>query len=218
MTVRDRGVGFEPSQSLARGHNGSGFGLLAIRERFNWLGGTFQIDGRPGEGTCAVLTAPIALGVGPAAQAEPSRPAVRREHVEAAGPGDAKADRKIRVLLADDHAVMRDGLGGLLQRLPDMEVIGKAADGQEAVDLVRQLQPDVIVMDVSMPKLDGLAATRQIKAASPQVHVIGLSMFNEDGMVEGMKSAGAARYLAKSSGPAALIEAIRECVAGKVEH
>ena len=130
-----------------------------------------------------------------------------------AGSGDIGG--RIRVLLADDHVVMRDGLGRLLERLPDMAVVGKAADGQEAVDLVGRLHPDVIVMDVSMPALDGVEATRRIKVSQPDVQIIGLSMFDEQGMAEGMMAAGAAYYMAKTSGPDALIAAIRQCAAAR---
>ncbi len=121
--------------------------------------------------------------------------------------------RKIRLLLADDHAVVRDGLVRLIQAHADMEVVGQAADGQQAVDLARKLQPDMIIMDVNMPALDGKEATRRILARRPEVNVIGLSMFTEPDVAEAMISAGASAYLAKTSPPEALVAAIRECAA-----
>ncbi len=207
VKVRDQGVGFFPSQDPER-HNGSGFGLLAIRERLDWLNGSFEVDSRPGQGTCATLTAPIALP-------QAAELAADQVAVAALDQAGRHVAGRIRVLLADDHVVMRDGLADLLARLPDMQVVGKAADGQEAVDLAVQVRPDVVIMDVSMPGLDGVEATRRILAGRPGVKVIGLSMFNEEGMRENMKAAGAACYMAKTSGPDALIAAIREHVSGK---
>ena len=118
----------------------------------------------------------------------------------------------IRVLLADDHAVVRDGLSGLLQRLPGIDVIGRASDGQEAVDMTLQMEPDVVVMDVSMPGLSGMEATCQILAQLPATRVIGLSMHTEPDIATAMLDAGACAYLAKSSQPELLIKAIRACV------
>ena len=114
-------------------------------------------------------------------------------------------------MLADDHTVMRDGLARLLATQPWIEVVGQAADGRQAVDMARQLQPDVIIMDINMPLVDGVEATRQILAEGPGIKVIGLSMFNEEDVAQRMRAAGAAQYLAKTSGPEVLIAAIRDC-------
>lgn len=210
VVVRDRGEGFDSSNMQMQSSKGSGFGLLAIRERLNWLGGTFQIDSRPGHGTRATLTAPMVLpkkadssSLLPGAAHTPGTTSL---HTPPAVP----AGQRIRVLLADDHTVVRDGLDGLLQRLPDVEVVGKAADGRQAVQMALELKPDIVVMDVSMPVLDGVEATRQIKAKMPQTEIIGLSMFDEEGMADDMKMAGAVHYLPKTLGPGAIIEAIRQ--------
>jgi DNA-binding NarL/FixJ family response regulator len=94
----------------------------------------------------------------------------------------------------------------------DIEVVAEASDGQAAVDLVRSLQPDVVTMDVSMPGMDGVEATRLIHAEFPQVSVIGLSMFEESERAQAMRDAGAVTYLTKSGPPTALVSAIRACV------
>ncbi|MGC4121540.1 MAG: response regulator transcription factor [Myxococcales bacterium] len=117
----------------------------------------------------------------------------------------------IRILLADDHTIVRDSLARLLQTHDDLQVIGTAGDGQQAVDLALDLRPDVVVMDISMPRLNGLQATRQIKASLPHTHVIGLSMHREEDMAAEMKAAGASHYLVKTSAPDDLVDLIRAC-------
>jgi DNA-binding NarL/FixJ family response regulator len=121
----------------------------------------------------------------------------------------APTGTKIRVLLADDHATTRRGLAALLAEEPDFEVVGHATDGHEAVELARELQPDVVVMDVNMPHLDGLGATRII-TTELTVAVIGLSLHEEEYISTAMRSAGARACLAKSGPPEDLIAAIRK--------
>jgi DNA-binding NarL/FixJ family response regulator len=117
----------------------------------------------------------------------------------------------MRVLLADDHTVVRDGLARLLATQLDIHVVGQASNGQEAVDLALSLRPDVVVMDVSMPVLDGIGATRHIRAELPDTCVIALSMHNDDATASEMAAAGAAEYLVKTSPPDRLVAAIRGC-------
>ena len=119
--------------------------------------------------------------------------------------------RTIRVLVVDDHPLMRQGLKRFLQGEPDIEVVGEAADGKLAVDLVGELQPDIVTMDINMPVMDGIEATRQIRTAWPAVRVIGLSMFNSTEYAAIMKEAGAAAYLVKASAADLLVAVIREC-------
>jgi two-component system, NarL family, response regulator NreC len=123
--------------------------------------------------------------------------------------------QKLRVLLADDHAVMRDGLARLLQTQPDMEAVGQASDGIQAVEMALHLRPDVVVMDVNMPQLNGMEATYQILSQLPTVRVIGLSMYEEGDVAGAMRQAGAAAYLAKTSPPEALLAAIRAAAAAR---
>ena len=107
-------------------------------------------------------------------------------------------ERKIRVMLVDDHAVVRQGIANLLGDQPDIEVVGEAADGQEAVELAARLLPDVILMDMSMPKLNGVEATRIIRNDWPEIRIIGLSMFEEADRAQAMRDAGAVDYITKS--------------------
>lgn len=121
----------------------------------------------------------------------------------------------IAVLLADDHKIMRDGLRLLIEREPDMEVVGEAADGRRTVQLVRELSPDVVIMDVTMPHLNGLEATRQIVAEAPKVKVIALSMHSDRRFVAGMLRAGGSGYLLKDCAFEELVRAIRTVAANQ---
>jgi DNA-binding NarL/FixJ family response regulator len=119
------------------------------------------------------------------------------------------AGRRTRVLIVDDHAIMREGLVRLLQTAGDLEIVGSAADGQTAIDMTRDLSPDVVVMDMSMPGMSGTEATRIIVSRFPSVRVIGLSMYSEAEMGARMRIAGAASYVEKTSPAEVLISAIR---------
>ena len=115
----------------------------------------------------------------------------------------------IRVLLADDHALTRQGLAALLAREKDMEVVAQAADGQEAVRLALELRPDVVLMDVSMPQMDGFEATSRITRQLPEIRVIGLSMYDDPGTEEKMRQSGAAAYLCKTGSLDRLMDVVR---------
>ena len=120
----------------------------------------------------------------------------------------------IRVLLADDHRLVRAGLAGLLSTAADIEVVGEAADGRQAVDLSLTARPDVILMDLSMPVLDGIEATRLILDHAPSTRVIALTSFADKDKVSGMLASGAVGYLLKDSEPAELLAAVRSASAG----
>ena len=122
---------------------------------------------------------------------------------------------KIRVLIADDHAVVRQGLRTFLQLQDDIEVVGEASDGAEAVRLTAELVPDVVVMDLVMPSKDGIEATREIKALSPSTRVLVLTSFTDDEKVFAAIKAGAAGYLLKGIQPAELGDAIRTVYRGE---
>jgi DNA-binding NarL/FixJ family response regulator len=116
---------------------------------------------------------------------------------------------RIRVLVADDHAIVRQTLSALIDKELDMEVIGEAADGQQAIEQARLLQPDVVIMDVTMPRMNGLDATRAIRAEMPRVAVVGLSMHNRADMARAMRDAGAMAYLVKDGPVEAIVAAVR---------
>jgi two-component system response regulator NreC len=121
----------------------------------------------------------------------------------------------IRILLADDHAVMRTGLRLVLERQPDFEVVGEASDGREAVAMVQKYSPDILVTDIGMPNLNGIEAARQVAAGSPQVSVVILSMHSDEAYVLRALKAGARAYLLKESAESDLIAAIRAVSSGK---
>lgn len=122
---------------------------------------------------------------------------------------------KIRVLLADDHSVVRNGFRRILADQPDMEVIGEAADGRQAVEMVARLAPDILVMDVTMPHLNGIEATRQIIKSGARTRVLALSMQKDGVYVREMLRAGARGYLLKECTESDLLSAVRAVAAGK---
>lgn len=122
---------------------------------------------------------------------------------------------KIKVMLAEDHVVVREGTRELIQHEEDMEVVGEAGDGEEAVALAERTHPDVIIMDVNMPRLNGIEATKQIKATQPSIAVLVLSAYDNDQYISALLEAGAAGYLLKNIKGRELIEAVRAVHAGE---
>jgi two-component system response regulator NreC len=122
---------------------------------------------------------------------------------------------KIHILLADDHAVVRQGFKMILAAQPDMEIVGEAGNGREALDLAGQLQPDVIVMDVAMPELNGIEATRRVADVSPRTRVLALSMHKDSVYVREILRAGARGYLLKDSIASDLLAAVRAIARGE---
>lgn len=127
----------------------------------------------------------------------------------------AQAQSTLRVLLADDHAAMRIGLSTFISGFPDLELVGEAHNGAEAVELCERLQPDVVLMDLVMPVMDGVAATEAIRRRFPHVQVIAVTSFEEPDLVQGALQAGAMGYLLKDVSAEKLAEAIREAVKGR---
>ena len=216
ITVADEGVGFDPHPLQDSKDAYTGFGLFSIGERLGLIGGRIEVDGAPGKGTRVTLVAPVRQAAG-------GRKALAGTVAEPAEQADAEAiaipsltiietgKPRIRVMLVDDHSIVRQGLAGLLRREPDIEVIADASDGATAVQLARQLRPDVVVMDISMPGMNGIEATRHIVQESPQVRVVGLSMYQEEDHVRAMREAGAVACLGKGGPSESLIAAIRAC-------
>ena len=121
----------------------------------------------------------------------------------------------IRVLIADDHAIVRKGIRALLATEADIEVVGEAADGKEAVEKAERLHPDVILMDLVMPGMDGIEATRRITTRQPEIRILVLTSFAEDEKVFPALKAGALGYLLKDAGPEELVRAIRQVYCGE---
>ncbi len=123
---------------------------------------------------------------------------------------------KIKILLADDHKIVRDGLRALIEKCPDMQVVAEAADGRTAVRLAKELSPDIAIMDISMPDLNGIEAARQISAESPHVKILTLSMHSDARYVKHLFTAGASGYLLKECAFDELVNAIRTVAANQV--
>jgi two-component system response regulator NreC len=123
--------------------------------------------------------------------------------------------RKIRILLADDHKLMRSGLRLLIEQQPDLSVVGEAGDGREAVSMAKSLRPDVAVIDIGMPNLNGIEATHQITHSNPEIAVVMLSMHSDESYVLRALRAGAKGYLLKDSAESDLIRAVRAVAGGK---
>ena len=123
--------------------------------------------------------------------------------------------QRIRVLIADDHRVVREGLAAILNTKENIEVVGEAQNGQEAVEKARSLVPDVILMDVSMPRMGGVEATRQIKRESPHIGVIALTMYDEEHYIFDLVRAGATGYLLKDTDSAQIVVAIHAIYRGE---
>jgi len=211
VVVSDKGRGFDPEKISSGMSFKGGTGLYGIGERLDLLGGRMEIRAAEGKGASFRLTLPIdepEVTVPPPPISTASSPAsqVGLRLTRPRGP------ERIRILLADDHEVMRQGLKLLLQQEPDLEVVAEASNGSAAVEAVRQYSPHVVLMDVSMPQLDGIKATRIIHTEFPEVKVIGVSMFAEADLASAMKDAGAADYLAKSGPSDTVIAAIRTCM------
>jgi PAS domain S-box-containing protein len=205
LRVEDEGSGFDPGE-LERCPRPPGFGLLSIKERVCYMGGELEVRAAPGEGSVFVLKIPLHLlkqdaprrleKTGKMKEGMPKTPCTRKE-----------ADG-LRILFADDHKVLRQGLIELVEDQPGIHVVGEAENGRQALDLARELRPDGIVMDVSMPVMNGIEATRRIKAEMPEIRIIGLSMHEEAHVSRMLRLAGADALISKSASAAELLEAI----------
>lgn len=221
IVVRDEGPGFDVAASGwdAPAAGGSHFGLFSIRERMTACGGSFRIESAPGKGTTATLELPLEEEVASAEVTVPGSqgPEQDRGHVKGSTANMEAPDRQeegvpIRVLLVDDHAMVRRGLRTVLEEYSDVQVVGEASDGEEAVRLVEQRSPTVVVMDVNMPRLGGIEATERIHARHPAVAVIGLSVEAGFDVRTAMLRAGALDLLTKEAAVEELHRAVtRAC-------
>ena len=213
IEVRDDGIGFDlAAAGSASTAMSSKFGLFSIRERMTALGGWFNMQSAPGGGTTATLVLPLGERVR-VQSSELSREAgsfsdhsVRTTQNVRRHPQDAK----IRVLLVDDHAMVRQGLRSVLESYADIEIVGEARDGEEAVTATEALHPTVVLMDINMPMMNGIKATAQITSRFPGIIVIGLSVQAGGENEEAMKKAGASMLLTKEAAVEELYRAIRE--------
>jgi len=202
ITVADRGIGFDPAGLVEREKAGqAGWGLFSISERLTLLGGRFDIESAPGQGTRFRLVAPRGETQGGiAAQRKLSRVTT--------GPAlhGAAPARALRILLVDDHAGIRTVFRELIQERPELHVVGEAVDGLEAIAEAHALRPDVILMDVSMPGMDGVEATRRIRAELPFIQILGLSTHVKTEDLHSIEQAGAAGFFTKGVDTQRLID------------
>ncbi len=201
VQVEDGGDGFDPKAVETRLQKPEGFGLFNIRERLEALGGRMEIDKGARGGACFRLFVP----------AEGTEASESDRAAKARNPQRVRQPRPevIRLLVVDDHQVVREGMVGLLDRQKDFEVIGEAADGSEAVERAEALHPDAVIMDVDMPRMNGIDATREIKRRWEETVVVGLSLHEEDGIRRAMAEAGAEGYVSKHAPAKELVAAIR---------
>jgi len=199
--VRDQGKGFSPASTPSMK-----FGLFSIRERMRALGGTFEIQSAPGSATTATLTMPLTAVAQPKKRPESAGPSAvsgRRNDFSA-----LQKSAVIRVLLVDDHAMVRQGLRSVLEGYADIEVVGEAGNGEEAIEQVIQSKPDVVLMDINMPRMNGVEATTRIKSLYPESIIIGLSVQTGGHAQQAILKAGAAMLLTKEAAVDELYQAI----------
>jgi PAS domain S-box-containing protein len=207
ITVSDKGQGFDVDRILPELGQEECFGLLSVRERLELMGGRLEIESEPGGGASFHLVVPMRKTAAP----EVEEPAA--EFTEEALSTPVPVHRGVRVLLVDDHVVMRQGLSSMLGRQQEIEVVGEAADGEEGVQMARELQPDVILMDISMPRMNGIEATRVIHGEAPHIRIIGLSMYDDAETERSMLEAGAVAFMNKSGHTDALLGVILDAPA-----
>lgn len=220
IEVRDEGVGFDHAETTipSNGELSSKFGLLSIRERMQVLGGFFDIQSVRGIGTTATLVMPVA------------RQADNGLSLKVVGTRDnfttptafptQLSSTKVRVLLVDDHVMLRQGLRAVLETYPDVEVIGEAGNGEEAVTLAAQLRPSAVLMDINMPGMNGIEATKAIMLQQPEAIIVGLSVNATETSQEAMSRAGALELFTKEVAIERIYEAIQKAMRKKeaMEH
>jgi len=202
LTVSDGGSGFDPATLSESRSPDTALGLINIRERLEYIGGELNIESAPGCGTRVSLTAKIP---------ERFKDSGEQEHEAIAGEQPERVHDKTWVLLVDDHSIVRQGIKDVLAQEADIEVIAEASNGEQAVELAHQCTPDVIIMDINLPVMNGLEATRRISEQLPDVQIIGLSMFSQADQADAMFEAGAVDYVTKDGPLEELLAAIRRC-------
>jgi CheY-like chemotaxis protein len=212
VVVADGGKGFDPAILQRAGSMTEQFGLFSVRERLELQGGSFELASSPGEGTRVTLRLPIATS--PARELSTmsgESPLDSLSEVEAQSQLPL-AEHLIRVALIDDHQMFRQGLRSVLEDYPELAVVGEAANGLEAIEVVRTLEPDVVVMDLNLPILNGIEATRRIVQERPSTIVIGLSFGTDAYLAKAMKGAGAMTCITKERAVEELYRTIKSSV------
>ncbi|MGC4096529.1 MAG: response regulator [Nitrospira sp.] len=206
VTVHDEGKGFDASAAAGalHGESSSKFGLFSIQERMRALGGWFEIHSAPNQGTSAMLMLPLTGSAVEGATLSNSRCISRGSRADT-----VLSDRStIRIVIVDDHAMIRQGLRAMLESYKEIQICGEAANGEDAITVAQTIQPDVVLMDINMPKKNGIEATAAIKQVLPQMVVVGLSVNADSRNRDAMIQAGATTLLTKEAPVEELYQAI----------
>lgn len=206
LQVRDRGVGFQTGGQQVPTQEG-GFGLFNLREQLRGIGGHLRVSSVPGGGSRVTILLPLQT---PSRINEPAAEDAGGEGAPRAAESTEARAVQIRILLVDDHQILRQGLRSMIESEPGFEVVAEAMDGEMAVDLTASVRPDVVLMDINMPKLNGVEATRRIKHRFPDISVIGLSMHEDPKLEQLMYEAGASVHLSKGTAFNLVCDAIRQ--------
>ena len=204
VCVSDNGVGMD----LRRLSEGTSLGLLGMRGRASLVGGKITIRRNPGGGLRVSVHLPLSVaqtGIGTGAELSSAQTLASKPWSKSA----------IRVLLVDDHSLVRAGLRRVLEQAPDIRIIAEACDGREAVDKYQEVSPDMVVMDISMPELDGMEASKRILSLYPQARILMLTRFHEEQYAIRTLKAGCLGYLTKGSSTQQLHHAVRAVARGK---
>ncbi|MEO5713472.1 MAG: GAF domain-containing protein [Luteolibacter sp.] len=207
IIVEDSGIGFDVN-TIGMSRQKGGFGLFSIRERLAALGGEMILISAPGQGTRIELHAPLAD------DSESKPPGLKTPTFSFPNPAfhldppESHNDTRIRVLVVDDHQILREGIANIIASDNRLLVSGQASDGLEAISSVEQHPPDVVLMDVNMPRMNGIEATRRIRARWPAIRVIGMSVQDDPTTAKSICDAGAAAFISKAGASDSIIAAI----------
>jgi signal transduction histidine kinase len=204
VEVRDEGKGFYTEPLSDERDAGSRFGLTAVRQRLEAIGGRLEIDSILGGGTTARVILPLTEAPSDVSCTVPKSYSTTVQRSASHDPAQVR-----RVLIVDAHALVRQGILSLLSSHVDVQVVAEAASGEEAIELCYRHNPDVVLMDINMPGMNGIEATHQIKKAFPWIKVVGLSVNTDSHIVESIKAAGAADFVSKGSVAEDLYDAVR---------
>ncbi len=207
LSVSDTGAGLGAGVQDAPRSNGTGFGLRSIMERIRVLGGNVDLE-IPDAGGLRIRIA-VPTGNGHDTEALEGSDGSATTHDASATRASHGATDRIRVLVVDDHHLVREGLVSIIREDDALKIVGVAADGAEAIAEVENLRPDVVLMDVNMPKLNGIDACRRIHREFPGVQVIGLSVNDDEATMNAMLAVGAISYITKDAPSGRLVQAIR---------
>ncbi len=208
ITVEDDGIGFDNENTEFVMTADGGYGLFHIKERLKILGGQAVVESKRGRGTRIMLSVPLDGNADSLAEGGPLGRAQEQDGEKSREDGRHKI-HNIKVLLVDDHEMMREGLRNIIEVEDDLTVVAEAPNGEDAVELTQEAKPDVVIMDINLPGMNGIEATKIIKDKYPKMRVIGLSLHDDEEVKREMREAGASAYLTKTNAIEALCAAIR---------